>query len=215
MKALINDSPYRTSTLKRIITTTVAAIIARRGRFISSCCPYSTRTPFHSVWWSTCEVHIKSGRRTKGWHWKFHTPYLLIVTIPGLTGSEFVHHARATHSNTADAKLHPAFESETLALIIQQAVYSHHKWKRGRGLRHELAYPLLTTIPQYPPVKIRRPTTGKPKEDIVTVRAARVEELLVKWERKLKLAQTKLKKLRIRRKHYAKKLAQRSTTPQE
>lgn len=55
-------------------------------------------------------------------------------------------------------------------------------------------------------VPLREPKVSeKPKKDIPVERYKRVVDLQAKWERKLKLATTKLKKIRTRRRQYEKR----------
>lgn len=52
---------------------------------------------------------------------------------------------------------------------------------------------------------------AKPKRDVVSARAAKVSADLERWTRKLKLAQTKIRKLKQRARYYEKKTAAKGT----
>jgi hypothetical protein len=54
------------------------------------------------------------------------------------------------------------------------------------------------------------PAPSRPRRDLVAERKARAEQLLARWQRKLKLAQTKVKQYRQRVRYYARTAATRS-----
>lgn len=203
---LINTSAYHTATLRRIFTTTIRAlnaeytvVPARTRKFDARICVEEGRTRLHWEW--------EEGARAATLH----------LRLPKLTGAEFIpllrqqHGGAATTSNVA----HTTLESEQVAFIAQQVANSFFGWRHHDPLRLNLSVRsalVRAKIPQYVPLRVRKPPKEEEPRDIVAERYKRVLELETRWKTKRKLAETKLKKLRLKRRHYEKQLAKRSTT---
>lgn len=172
--------------------------------------------------WAALPIHVFKGQ--KHWRWKIVVSTVaphreLHVSLPRLTGSEFIPLARQLHGgDQSQSGQHGGLKVRELAICAQQFIYKLNRWNRNRGEKHDLRSDVAAELvrkkfPTYVSVRILPP----PKEDqrdVMQERFDRAVELEAKWRTKLKLAQTKLAKQLKRKKHYAKKLAERQQAAQ-
>lgn len=172
---------------------------------------WAQKLGFHDKLPTAPLIDIQTGR--KYWRWKYNgkEAYAIFVSLPQLTGDEFIALMRQQHGGPKTSTA-VGLRSEDVALCAQQAFYASNGWQRRRGGKNTLNVHVrlaLKAMPEFVPLRVRK-LREEPTRDVVSERAARVSALLEKWQRKLKLAQTKIKKLRARQKHYQRKLSQRS-----
>lgn len=206
---LKNTSQYDTVTLRRIITATYDGVLEWRRTTAL------TNRDTVTQWWEGLTVTavrgrgstLKRGKTLAGGNKEIE------LRLPRLKGDEFIVHLRERHGGGTSKRPYSALKAEAVALIFQQTMYQFFGWKRKRGFGAELVAGVRLQlqragVPAFVPLRIRRARTTAEKEprNIVQERYAKVCELEAKWQRKAKLAQTKLKKLRSKRKHYEKKL---------
>ena len=202
---LTNTSAYHTATLRRIFTVTVKAL----------CAAYHTSRVF--------DVRVLAEEGRKHLHWSWDTkqrpaiPAFLRLTLPKLTGAEFIPLLRQQHGGEDTTKNvdHAALRSTDVAMIVQQIASSFYGWRPVGSWNRQpelsvRAALVKAKVPQYIPLRIRTPPKEEGPRDIVSERYERVLELETKWKTKQKLAQTKLKTLRLKRRHYEKTLAKRN-----
>lgn len=202
MKFVSNTSAYDTRALRKIAVLTWRALQEVHGR---------QTTAVRGSWAIT--VNVQEGRKHTSWRWarKQETHHGMVLILPKLHGREFVAQLRAQHGGTGTTE-HHALLSETVAHAFQDAVLSSYGWVLpGKSANLNVAVRLAMKrrkVPTHVPLRIIKPKEDVPR-DIIQERFQRVLELEQKWQRKLKLAQTKLKKIRQKKKHYTKKLASR------
>lgn len=191
-----NESPYHTATLRRITVATFRGLLKPL--------PAQVRVVEGRV---NLRIVYENGG--------------LGIFLPKLTGAEFVVLLRQQHGG-APARYNPAIpaarsdlakagiHTATFAQALQRTVAAHDykdlNWY-GTMLHPEIERELKKAkVPIYVPLRVIKPKKGPVPRDIVQERYKRVCELEARWQRKLKLAQTKLKKIRSKKKHYHKKL---------
>jgi hypothetical protein len=206
-----NTSAYHTATLRRIFTVTIRALSAElihaEGR------PWDFN------------IIAEEGRVLLRWAWMEKTSIslqrvaTLRLVIPKLRGSEFITLLRQQHGGLnpdfGKAVEHGALKSEEVAFAAQEVAYEHFRVYGHRVLTlHPAVYRALKSakVPQYVPLRVRKPPKEEVPRDIVALRYDRVLAAETRWKTKFKLAETKLKKLRLKRRHYEKQLAKRNTT---
>jgi len=182
---LINQSPYDSRALRQIVTAARRYILkyGRQG-FI----------PFH--WWKNLILRVLvAGARE---------PDLepgqamgAIVRVPKLTGNEWHQIAR----QQVDDGFTPL---EFFRRVVNEVWGAPMDADAGPYL-DRLQKKLGVVIP----LKVAKP---KPPPDQLTVRFRRVVELEARWLRKQKLAATKVKAYRVKRRYYEKRLAARKET---
>lgn len=195
---LTNTSEYHTATLRRIFVVTVRTLRERK-----------TIRAFDA------RVVIEVGRKNLRFEWqdqgvRFPT---MTIMVPKLTGDEFLPLLRQQYGGSVAAANVPTagLKSVDVAAIAQRAATLFFKWPTQDQLDIAVRAALIKAkIPPYVPLRVRKPQKEKEPKGLVEKRYERVLELEMRWNRKLKLAQTKLKKLRTKRKHYEKKLANRN-----
>jgi hypothetical protein len=208
---LRNTSPYHTPTLRKLFALTFRAI-----KVDSNGDPDKGFRP---------RILVEEGRTRVRWEWDENAKVpTLHVKLPKLTGDEFIALFRQQHggavqrySNPADPKFgqtiqtHGALTSERVALEAQQALYAllNIAPKAISGVPDISVRVALkkAKVPEFVPLRVRKPVREKEPRNIVDERYQRVLELEAKWMKKIKLAQTKLKKLRVKRRHYEKKFS--------
>lgn len=200
-----NTSPYDTRVIRRVLVAVKRAWIHNATRFGED----------HADLFKALVVECVPGRTNRVTaQWAANTQqtnrlaHILTLRLPKLTGDEFVPLWRQHHGGEQGIKA--GLNTTELALLLQQCYYGIAGKDRKKWMKERLVGGPDTVkgLPQFVPLKIIQPKEGAPR-DIVAERHARVLELEQKWQRKLKLAQTKLKKLRAKRKHYEKKLKAR------
>lgn len=182
-----NESPYDTRVLRRIVCWTYRWLASNYGV---------------GHWWKLLTFYVlPAGVREP----QMHAPSLLMRSAK-LRGTEWIALTRQYHGAPADELLRipgrgvSSDEVATYAFQLMMALY-------GQSVRGRFLPQLPKTFPTLVPLRTARPAA--PKRDVVRERHARVLELERTWTRKIKLAQTKLKKLRQRRRYYEKQLARR------
>lgn len=111
-----------------------------------------------------------------------------IVRVPKLTGNEWIAAARAVENNLG------VLTNVSFANVVCDAM----RWFRIDWAVRPTPIPLVVREAKEPV-----------KRDVIRQRYERVLKLEKSWARKLKLAQTKIKKLRAKAKYYQKRLAAR------
>lgn len=196
---ITNRSPYDKRTMTRVFKAVYRAFNKSVGLE-----PAGGRT-----WWNRLAVDARVGRTPGGpvrGRWDLRA-YTMDLIVPKLTGDEFIPLVR-----DGRGKVRAGLATRDLALLVQQMYYhmdgrSRRKWLKERVVGGD---DTLKGLPEFVPLRIIKPKEDGPR-DVVAERHERVTALLEKWQRKLKLAQTKVKKLKAKKKHYEKKLAQRRT----
>lgn len=194
---LRNTSPYHTATLRKIFLTTLRAVQASSSEVDRKWDPI---------------VEVREGRTRLRWVWvegaKVPT---LLIHVPKLSGDEFISLLRQKHSPGEHPNVHGALTSDEIAKIAQHVSQVAFRMNIGTNLEVPIRLALRRAkVPQYVPLRVRKPPKPEEPRNIVNDRYRRVLELESKWKTKLKLAQTKLKKLRLKRRHYEKKLNKES-----
>lgn len=197
-----NSSQYDTRVLKRIFEATWHGLWASKMKT-------PPETPL--------VIEVEKGQRnqrTWKWRWNPNERYVVEVKLPPLTGAEFIAIAREQHGGNVGR--HEALKAADVALCAQQAFYSTQGWHRRRGMKNSVLPAVLIAIeraelPTYIPIRVARERQEK-QRDKLQEKYDRLVELEKKWQTRLKLSQTKLKKIRDRKKRYAKKLTERGTT---
>lgn len=140
--------------------------------------------------WETMALHVGTRAEKAGSEW------LGYIQVPKLTGDEWHQAARGVTDGAA-------YTSERFARRVCWWLMRAY----GSRVFSEVIDPkVLRRLPQFVPLKVVKP---KPARDQVQERYERTLELERSWVRKCKLAQTKLKKVRLKRRRYEKVLAQR------
>jgi hypothetical protein len=199
---LRNTSPYHTATLRQIITTTFRTLRAEHGEV-------------DREW--PIKIIVEEGRKNVRWQWvKDQKVSTILLSLPKLTGTEFIPLLRQQYGGSSNTE-HGGLRSQDIALAAQQAVHQHFiRWLKPNSLSTLVALSVRAAlmrakIPEYVPLRVRKEPKPQEPRNVVQDRYKRVLELEAKWQRKIKLAQTKLKKLRLKRRHYEKKLSKEQT----
>lgn len=165
-------------------------------------------------------IHITKGPRNQiNWKWKManRTDKDVYVKLPPLTGTEFVAIMREQHGGVAGT--HASLTVDDVALIAQQIFYTINGWSRKQGRKNTLTIHTRAEVAmledrKFVPMRILKPKVERTRDQLQE-KYDRAIELERKWTTKLKLAQTKLKKARERKKRYAKRLAERESAQEE
>lgn len=211
---LKNNSQYSTRILRRILEITWEGI--ERAKMMS---PRITGAPSHL----TVEF-TRSQKLTRLAEVKRSTDgkpsiYVRILLQP-LSGSEFIPLMRQLHGGQQRGE-HEGLRSADVALCVEWAVRQVHGWVAvKRGVKKRLHPDVRTAlqkakIPEFVPIRVLRPKVEPAQVDRLQQKYDRACELERKWTTRLKLAQTKLKKARERKKRYAKRLAERQPAQEE
>ena len=206
MRIVANASAYDTRAVRRVLSA-VARMLVRRGYVIRS--------------WAGLRVRLMNGRTQIRSEVVVHpgetrlealsrSPRQLDLHLPQLRGDEFIDMLRHQHGTESLSVDHGGLTSANLALHMQGTLLdmsdSRVRWQ-GRMLMEGARTP--RGLPVCIPFRIVRP---KPPRDRVQDRYARILQLEKVWQRKAKLAATKIKKLRGQRRRYEKQLAARKET---
>lgn len=191
MRIVANESSYDTRTVRRIITAVYRAVAKTEGP---------------APWWKTLRVYVKTNRTA----WKkrpryFSSEKILVLRLPKMRGTEWISLVRQQCGAPAEELERTsgrAVSSRKIALTIlgwflhwHPARGSASQWRRG--WRGGLILPAL--LPTLVPLKIEKKLATTGAGGLVAERYARVLEHERRWMRKLKLAQTKLRGARGRR----------------
>lgn len=206
---LQNSSQYDTVALRRIFAATWRGVYAVKGLKGTA-----TQT------WKLLAIQVRKGQRNVRYTWSPQDQHTLGFALPRLTGTEFIPLMRQQHGgDQSKSAQHGGLEAERIALAMQQAIYDMWSWKRQRGAKLVLlisvrAGLLRANIPVYVPIRVLKQRVEIP-QDKLKEKYDQLGALEKKWTTKSKLAQTKLKKIRERRKRYAKQLAARKQGARE
>lgn len=198
---LINESAYDTQAIRKVIN-----IAMRKTYGLSPNIPNRVK-----------DMHVLvKHSRTASPRGTFDRsiPLRLIVRPPRLNGSEFIPLLRQQHGGAqkeehlddAPGRVLGALCYQMFCRIMRQPMPWHEALFRVAEFK----------VPVFLPLRITKSeSVEKPVRDIVAERHARVLLLEKGWQRKLKLAQTKIKNLRIKRRYYEKKMATRTSNEEE
>jgi len=182
---LINESPYDSRALRQIATA-ARRYILKYGR--------QGFTPFH--WWKNLTIRVLVAGA--------HEPDLspgqtlgAIVRVPKLTGNEWHQLARQ--------QVDDAFTPLEFFRRIVNEVWSAPMDADAGVFLDRLHKKIGVVVP----LKVQR---TKPQPDRLAERFRRVIELEAHWLRRQKLAATKVKSYRVKRRYYEKRLAARKET---
>ena len=190
---LKNQSHYDTMTMRRIVVWERRWLYRNYGDRVGSrhpplvihVLPAGARIP----------VHQKAGE--------------VVLRTTKLTGMEWISLTKQIHGAPRDELWRipgRAMLSAEFALAAFDLLCSWY----GLNVRGRVLPELPSEFPVLVPLRVVRPPT--PQRDVVRERYLRVLGLEKVWQRRSKLAQTKLKKLRARRRYYEKQLASRKET---
>lgn|GEM_PF-6743293 len=193
MRIIENSTAYDTRAVRRVLQAIYRTFRRREG---------------HSVGWPNMRVRLLEGRtqRIRIDAWKD----LLKIYLPPLQGTEFIGLLRQQHGGDMEHD-HGGVSALRLALQVQGALFglvsgARRSWHDKQILDGKRT---LRGIPELLPLKIIKPELPRDK---LREKLTRTLELKKSWQRKAKLAGTKLKKLTSLQKRYEKQLARRETT---
>lgn len=193
MRIVANESPYDTRAVRRVLQAVARAYLRREGKL---------------DYWPSLRVQLLERRvqriRVEG------VSSLIKIYLPPLQGTEFVGLARQQHGGavTLDEN-HAGLSSLRLALQVQSMLYSLRGGRRRQWHGQTLLGGERGTLRGIPPLIPLRVIKSAVPRDKLRDKLARTMVLQKGWQRKSKLAATKLKKLSGLQKRYEKQLAQR------
>jgi len=135
----------------------------------------------------------------------------LTIFLPALRGMEFVGLLRAEHGDDTSDVDHGGVKTHDLALEVQIALFDMLGANRPPWANNVLsgaAEKKVRRIPPHIPLRIIKPQKNPTPRDRLLKRLARIAVLEKGWQRKAKMAATKLKKLRGLRARCEKRLAE-------
>jgi len=192
MRIVANHSAYDTRAVRRVIQATSRAF-AKRERPL----------PF----WPRLHVRLLEGR-SRSPQVTYESNGDLLINLPRLRGTEFIGLVRQQHGGDHEAC--DGLSSVSLALAIQVWLFhwagKHPPWAANVLMDSGR---MLKRIPMLIPLRIIKP---EPPRDRLRDKLTRTMALKKSWQRKAKLAGTKLKKLARLQKRYEKQIAQRETS---
>ena len=198
MRIIANESSYDTRAVRRVLQAVARVFVAHED----------------PIYWDKVCVQLLKARtqhiRVRAWMDLRMEVFRMDVYLPPLLGTEFIGLARQQHGGPMDVD-HGGLYAKKLALTVQSAMYALHTKKRrswhSKVLMDERR--MMRGIPTLVPLRIIKPSQPRDK---LREKLVRTLELKKGWQRKAKLAGTKLKKLSSLQRRYEKQLAQREAT---
>lgn len=197
MRIVSNETAYDTRAVRRVVQATVRAFQKSEGSV---------------SWWSSARLHLVEMRRLRnGVRFQMADgEAVFALYFPPLRGTEFIGLARQQHGGDQSID-HGGVTAKGIALALQWALYQLRgrapSWARDVVVGGEKR--TLRGLPLLIPLRIIKPELPRDK---LQERLARTLELRKNWQRKAKLAATKLKKLASQQRRYEKQLAKREAS---
>ena len=190
MRIVANQSAYDARAVRRVLQ----AVVRQFGR-----------TEWPVLFWRPMRVQLLEWR---GAGVKVEmVPSETKLYLPALRGAEFIGLARQQHGGQSGVD-HGGLTATAIALALQPALFAQFGMLPPAWCSNVVmgGSRTLRRTPERIPLRIIKP---KAPRDKLRERYARTVELEKAWQRKAKLAATKLKKVRQFKARYAKQLLQR------